>query len=72
MNKKINSRYYEFKDPKNKKSSGFQNPCSGSVITDEMSQNNANDFYIVPQLVTQGTCTPTHYTVAYNEGNVPI
>lgn len=31
-----------------------------------MSINNAYDFYLVPQYVTQGTCTPTHFQIAYD------
>ena len=37
-----------------------------------MSINNAFDFHLVPQMVTQGTCTPTQYQVAFNSSEMPV
>lgn len=74
VNKKINSRFYEEED--NRRSGKnhipkLYNPEPGSVILDPMSKDDAYDFHLVPQKVTQGTCTPTHYIVAYAKGKIP-
>ena len=66
VNKKVNDRYYI-----SSKSEERKNPPSGSVILEAMSRNNAYDFYLTAQFVTQGSCTPTHYIVAYNKGKIP-
>ena len=76
VNKKINSRFFmaEGNNPQqggNKFIPKVLNPSSGSVIVEEMSKNDAYDFHLAAQLVTQGTCTPTHYTVAYNGSKIP-
>ena len=36
-----------------------------------MSKNNAYDFYLAAQYVTEGTCTPTYYRVAYDNSSLP-
>lgn len=70
VNKKINSRFFEVGDKGgNNNNSKFvpnlYNPLSGSVITEAMASENRNEFHLVAQLVTQGTCTPTLFRVAY-------
>jgi len=44
----------------------LQNPISGSVVSDKLTVDNAYEFYLVPHFVTAGTCTPTHYKIAYD------
>jgi aubergine-like protein len=41
------------------------------VVFDELTQNNLYDFHLAAQKVTQGTCTPTHYTIVSSSSNVP-
>ena len=43
----------------------LENPGSGSIILEPLSKEGEYEFHLVPQVVTQGTCTPTHYRVAY-------
>ena len=77
VNKKINSRFFIAEGNNHQQQGGNKfipkvlNPSSGSVIVEEVSKNDAYDFHLAAQLVTQGTCTPTHYTVAYNASKIP-
>jgi aubergine-like protein len=64
VQKKINDRF--FMPPQR----GLANPSSGTVICDETVSTKFWDFYLVAQKVTQGTCTPTKYTVIYNNVNI--
>jgi hypothetical protein len=67
VNKKINMRFYT---PLSGNQGGkfvpkLSNPNSGSVIIEDLSVGNTIDFHLAAQRVTQGTCTPTQYTVIY-------
>lgn len=70
VNKKINSRYFavgkENAQEANKFTPQLFNPDSGSVVTDALSVNDSYDFHLAAQYVTQGTCTPTLFKVAYD------
>lgn len=59
VNTKITSRFYELTR------NSVYNPSSGTVVFDELETNGLYDFYLTPQRVTQGTCTPIHVIVAY-------
>lgn len=74
VNKKINMRFYT-------QLSGSQggkfipklaNPDSGSVIIEDLSIGETIDFHLAAQRVTQGTCTPTQYTVIHQSDKIPI
>ena len=75
VNKKISSRFFSSENDDPRQGAKFLprvfNPDSGSVIVEEMSKDDSYDFHLAAQLVTQGTCTPTHYTVAYNASKIP-
>ena len=72
VNKKINARFYAGEqNQQNKFVPRVSNPNSGSVLVEALSKDESYDFYLAAQLVTQGTCTPTHYTIAYNKSKVP-
>lgn len=58
VNKKINSRF--FKNGKN----SIDNPDSGSVVIEDMNQSTS--FELAAQKVTQGTCTPTKFTILHD------
>lgn len=46
----------------------LQNPSSGTVVFQEcIKDDKGYDFFLVSQNVTQGTCTPTHYHVIYDD-----
>jgi len=74
VDKKINTRFFACEDGRGNKKQrpNPKNPVSGSVIVEEMSVNNSLDFHLVPQFVTQGTCTPTHYRVAWRNNEMPL
>lgn len=48
---------------------GIVNPPPGSVIDTGCVSNDSYDFYLVSQNVNQGTATPTHYRIVYDEIN---
>ena len=43
----------------------YQNPTSGLVVDEKVTQSNKFEFYLQPQYVNQGTATPCHYQVMY-------
>jgi len=45
---------------------GLNNPPSGTIVAQSIVSNNGFDYFVVAQNVTQGTCTPTHYNVIYD------
>lgn len=67
VNKRINQRLFiEGKEG----SQNFVNPPPGSIIDADLVENadqNCFDFFLVPQLTTQGCVTPTHFYVSLNE-----
>ena len=68
VNKKIDSRFFTTNRGQ------FANPDSGSIIVESLGSQKANDFYLVPQAVTQGVATPSHFIIAYenySSGNAP-
>ena len=48
----------------------YSNPASGFVICDQVTDKDIFEFYMQPQVVTQGTATQTYYHVAY--GNLGL
>ena len=47
------------------------NVDSGSVIAEPLSIDDSYDFHLAAQYVTQGTCTPTLFRVAYDTTKMP-
>ena len=45
----------------------LSNPQSGLVVDSEITQKDKYEFYIQPQFVNQGTATPCHYQVLYED-----
>ncbi|XP_054269475.1 piwi-like protein Ago3 isoform X2 [Macrosteles quadrilineatus] len=58
--KRINTRIFL---PKGR---DFENPPPGSVVDNTITRRTLFDFFLVSQLVRQGTVTPTHYVVLHN------
>lgn len=56
VTKRINTRVFD----------GDRNPKAGTVIDDVITMPERYDFYLVSQNVNQGTATPTHYNVIYD------
>ena len=48
-----------------KNQNSFSNPKSGLCVDSSITQKDKYEFYIQPQLVNQGTATPCHYQVLY-------
>ena len=73
INKKINSRYFSIETHKQnqKFTSKISNPDSGSIILDSLSVDDSYDFHLAAQKVTQGSCTPTLFKVAYDTSKMP-
>lgn len=73
-NKKVNSRYYnvrrESQQP-NKFAPEVSNVDSGSILIEPLSSEDSYDFHLAAQYVTQGTCTPTLFRVAYDTTKMP-
>ena len=57
-NKNTNNRY----EGKN-----YQNPPSGLCVDGKVVQKDKYEFYLQPQFVNQGTATPCHYEVLYQD-----
>ena len=75
VNKKINNRYYaigrENQQNPNKFVPELFNVDSGSIIAEPLSIDDSYDFHLAAQYVTQGTCTPTLFRVAYDTTKMP-
>jgi aubergine-like protein len=74
VNKKINTRIFDTPDrvgSQGKFTPRVFNPSSGTCVFEEISVDKQLDFHLTAQKVTQGTCTPTHYIVVYNDSNIP-
>ena len=66
VSKKINTRFFASRGDL------LQNPPPGSLMVDSVSSENFIEFHLVPQQVTQGTCTPTLFRIAYYNTKVPL
>ncbi|CAK1555842.1 unnamed protein product [Leptosia nina] len=49
----------------------FENPPPGTVVDHHITKRDWYDFLLVSQKVNQGTVTPTHYIVVYDDSNMP-
>ena len=52
-----------FEESKN----GYSNPPSGLCIDERIVESGKYEFYLQPQYVNQGTATPCHYEVLYQD-----
>ena len=60
-NLKSDMKFFEYGD--NKDSQSINNPKSGLIIDEDVTQKNRFEFFMQPQFVNQGTATPCHYQV---------
>lgn len=44
----------------------MNNPVPGTIVFEPISSNNAFDFHLAAQYVTEGTSTLTQYQIAYD------
>ncbi|KAH8335023.1 hypothetical protein KR067_006945 [Drosophila pandora] len=47
----------------------FENPCPGTVVDMHITRAHMFDFFLVSQMVRQGTVTPTHFIVLRDDAN---
>ncbi len=52
---------------KNSGNGNLSNPKSGLCVDSSVTQKDKYEFYIQPQYVNQGTATPCHYQVVYED-----
>lgn len=52
-----------------KQQNGVENPPPGTILDHTVTRRNFKDFFLVPQAVNQGTVTPTHMVLAYENGD---
>ena len=62
-----NSRYDNYNNKKKEDSKNYQNPSSGLCVDGKVIQKDKYEFFIQPQYVNQGTATPCHYEVLYQD-----
>ena len=65
VNTKTTFKFFE------KSGKSYNNPESGLLVIDGVTNRNFFEFYIQPQEVTQGSATPTCFHVAYGNMNFP-
>ena len=56
-----------FEDNINSGIKGYQNPQSGLCVDEKVIQKDKYEFFIQPQFVNQGTATPCHYEILYQD-----
>jgi aubergine-like protein len=64
VQKKINERFFALNGRK------VDNPVPGSVVDNTVNRRYFYDFFIVSQLVRQGTVSPTHFIVLEDTSNI--
>ena len=62
-----NSRYDNYNNKNKEDSKNYQNPSSGLCVDGKVIQKDKYEFFIQPQYVNQGTATPCHYEVLYQD-----
>ncbi|XP_068122739.1 UV radiation resistance-associated gene protein isoform X3 [Hyperolius riggenbachi] len=64
VKKRINARFFSSVGGR------LQNPPPGTIIDSEVTRPEWYDFFIISQSVRQGTVSPTHYNVIYDNGGL--
>ncbi|XP_070072440.1 protein argonaute-3 isoform X2 [Drosophila takahashii] len=63
VQKRINTRIFLGSDNQ------FDNPLPGTIVDQHITRLKTYDFFLVSQLVRQGTVTPTHFVVLRDDAN---
>lgn len=69
VNTKTNFKFFEMEKVNN--FTNYNNPQQGFIIYDQVTNPDFFEFYLQPQLVTQGTATPSSFTVACGDLDMP-
>lgn len=64
VKKRINARFFAVFGGR------LQNPPPGTIVDIEVTRPEWYDFFIISQSVRQGTVSPTHYNVVYDNGGL--
>ncbi|XP_069825609.1 piwi-like protein 1 [Dendropsophus ebraccatus] len=64
VKKRINARFFAVLGGR------LQNPPPGTIVDTEVTRPEWYDFFIISQSVRQGTVSPTHYNVVYDNGGL--
>lgn len=62
VNKKISSKFFEINGEEK------DNPDSGSFVIEDFATSTS--FNLAAQYVTQGTCTPTKFTILHDKSDI--
>lgn len=65
VQKRLNTKLFYIPNPPD--FSTVENPPAGTVLDHTVTHRNWYDFYLVPMNVMQGTISPTHFTVVYDD-----
>jgi len=49
---------------------GLKNPSGGLAVIDDVVEKDKANFFLISQLVNQGSACPTHYEVVYSDGTL--
>ncbi|CAH0388616.1 unnamed protein product [Bemisia tabaci] len=63
VQKRINTRIFL------RRGRQLENPPPGTILDHSVTRKHYKDFFLVPQLVRQGTVSPTHYVILYDSEN---
>ncbi|KAL0271382.1 UNVERIFIED_CONTAM: hypothetical protein PYX00_008486 [Menopon gallinae] len=67
VQKRISTKFYQF-DPKDARK--VDNAMPGSLVDHTILKKSLFDFYLVSQYVRNGTATPSHYIVLYDNSDI--
>jgi aubergine-like protein len=65
VNKRTNARFYQ------DSAGNVANPPLGTLVDTKVVQSNAYEFYLLPAKANQGSMTPTHFFVIYDDSGLP-
>jgi len=65
VQKRLNTKLFYIPNPPDL--TNIDNPPAGTVVDHTVTHRNWYDFYMVPMNVMQGTISPTHFTVVYDD-----
>jgi len=66
VQKRINTRLFATRGP-----GQYDNPPAGTVLDHTVTRYKFKDFFLIPQAVSQGTVTPTHFVVIKESKALP-
>jgi len=71
VQKRINTRLFATRGPIGTPAQQFDNPPAGTVLDHTVTRFKYKDFFLIPQVVNQGTVTPTHFVVIKESKALP-